>query len=124
MKKLLIILAILPAFSFAQVDTTKMRANQAQVALIYMRDNLNQAHKQYRTGSSLFYGGLVLTGVGVLIPVSEDENGTKDYGTRNFTIGIGALFSLIGSIVMIDSHKYIGRAGKWKFSGNSITYDL
>ena len=66
--------------------------------LTYIRNNLNNCHKEYRTG-------LIFIGVGIGV-------GTIGALTHTSVISIiGGVSGLVGTIIMIDSHKWIGRIG-------------
>ena len=39
-------------------------------------------------------------------------------------VAVGGTAVLVGAILMIDSHRHIGKAGRWQWGGNSIAYKL
>lgn len=103
MKKTIIAVAML--FSLqgkAQMaDTTEIRKMQESIDRINL--NLDKSHRQYRTGTYLVAAGLAINGLAVL--AGPD-------GGRGFLTGFGSIFLLAGTVVHIDSHKYIGRTRK------------
>ena len=124
-----------PVITFAQSDSTiKMQADtidrirRLEMASIYMRDNLIRAHNQYSNGLGILGLGAAIATIGVVInpeiTVHTDGSETKDYTLKNIITGVGCIGMLVGSIMMIDSHKYIGKAGRWTYTGNGIVYKL
>ena len=102
MKKLLLILLCVPLIGVGQ-DNTELIQIQQEINI--MKENLNSHHKQNKTG---FIFGLIggcssIIGSSILI-------------SPPLAIG-GAALSLIGGIVMFDSHKWFG---KKKMKGHFI----
>ena len=119
---LLIIFICTASLSKAQtLDSLSNDLKLLKGSIIYMRNNLNEAHKEFRTGAVLSMGGLTLIGVGAVINSGDASNPNSSGGIFIF---IGSIAGLIGGIMIIDSHKFIGRAGNWRFEGNTIKYDF
>lgn len=109
MKSLVIALVLLVSIAKAQ-DSTMLR-NTA--ALEYMRDNLDKAHFNYKIGTSMLAIG---TGISLSSMLLKDEQSK----IRTNIAVTGGVISLLGIIDMIASHRFIGRAGRWEFKGNSV----
>jgi len=124
MKRAILILLFAPLISLAQEDTVMAKIKQIQTGMIYMRDNLNRAHSQFVTGAGMTLGGIAVASLGAILEPTTNEDGSIDDSAQKATIIGGSVLALVGAIFMIDSHKYIGRAGKWQFTGNTITYKL
>lgn len=106
-------------------DSTAIKLNQMKQGIIYMRDNLYQCHEQFKTGLLESFIGSAFITTGVLLeadPNKSNYDSAKDL--KNAAIIIGGIIGLFGVATMIDSHKYIKRAGDWKFEGNAITYNF
>lgn len=97
MKLLLTLLFTLTMFSAnAQwADTT------ANARIDHINLQLDKAHKQFRNGTAMVIIGLAISGVSTL----ADSDG----GARGFLAGFGSLLLVTGTVIHIDSHKYIGR---------------
>lgn len=79
--------------------------------------NLYKCHKQWNDGLGVCIFGLGATTLGTIM-ITEGEINNEVSIT---TTCVGGLATLIGSIIMIDSHKYIGKAGL-KLNQNGIVY--
>lgn len=97
MKPLLTLILTLTMFSAnAQwADTTSI----ARIDHINLQ--LERSHRQYRSGTVLVIAGLALNGIAAMAGSNNDG--------RGFIAGFGGLLALTGTIIHIDSHKYIGR---------------
>ena len=73
--------------------------------------NLAKAHDQYRTGLHVFIISAITT---TLVTVAASQSDNTDYSNLAGVYVAGSAGILTGSIMMLDSHKYIGRAGKWR----------
>lgn len=127
MKKLLIILVLLPSLSFSQVQdsTTVKIINQLNVqaeSINRMSLYLDYCDGRYRTGSIMAISGVGITGAGLLINSLGNGEGNSNSNAPIIVSGIGGLLTLIGGILIVDSHKWIGRAGRVKVDKNSISY--
>jgi len=69
-------------------------------------DDLIKFHKQHNSGAAVSIGGLVITGGGTFLAVTD--------GAPELLVilGVGGAMSVAGFIIMIDSFKYIKRAGE------------
>jgi hypothetical protein len=105
----------------AQTDSTEYKLHQLKQGMIYMRENFNECHKEFRAGMITSFVGVAVSVGGAVTKPSERIDGSKNYTLQTILLIGGSAVSLIGMIVVIDSHKYIGRAGNWQFNGNSIT---
>lgn len=68
--------------------------------------NLKKSHDQFKTGTIVSIIGLLATGAGAIV------NGNEP-GSGNALFIIGGAATMIGVGIQIDSHKFIGRAGKY-----------
>jgi len=77
-----------------------------------IQTNLFDCHKQYRTGLITSLAGFVIVGSVIAAnnnPSVKVRESNQTYG--KYIMIAGGVCSLIGSIIIIDSHKFIGRAG-------------
>jgi hypothetical protein len=126
MKKLLVIIAILISGTCIaqQSDSTiNVSVEQLKQSLIFMRTNLDKFEKKNSLGVEIAIMGAASTIGGFAF-----DNNSKDPNTKTdkdpFIIGGVAAF-LVGVAISMDSHKYIVRAGRWKFSpAGTIAYDI
>lgn len=118
MKKLIILFTLVHCQTQAQqVDSTQIKIEQIKKALNYMAGNLESAHDEYRAGIICLGIGTVATTGGIIWLSSAKENSRN---TPTILTILGGALQLAGSICIIDSHKFIGRAGSWRFSGNKF----
>jgi hypothetical protein len=68
--------------------------------------NLKKSHDQFKTGTIVSILGVLATGAGAVL------NGNES-GSGNALFIIGGAASMIGVGIQIDSHKFVGRAGKY-----------
>ena len=141
MKKfvLLVVLVGLAHSSFGQ-KLIKTRMDSIAYDLAYTKYNIGRYHKEWKTGLIVASLGVVVSSAAVLVPpmettktqyvrvnviVSEIPITTYNYTPMYIVIGIGAVTSAIGQIIMLDSHKWLKRASlKPSNYGVSFTYDL
>ena len=102
MKKGLLLLLYLPMIGFGQENTEFI---QIQQEINIMKENLNSHHKQNKTGFVLGLIGGCSSIIGSSMLISPP-----------LVIG-GAVLSIIGGVVMFDSHKWFG---KKKMKGHFI----
>ena len=76
----------------------------------YMKDCFRRCHKEYSTGVVFSILGVLAMGGGLYYS-SNPINNNPESDINSYWIIAGAASSLIGSLVIIDSHKWIGRAG-------------
>lgn len=81
-----------------------------------MRENLKRCHTQYTNGLGITVGGILVSGIGISVLI--EKNNTTPVAVMCV---VGGLLTIIGQIVMIDSHKYINKAGLG-ISNNGIVY--
>ena len=104
MKKSLLIFLFLPLFASAQFQDTALVRRIDNIEL-----NLGKSHEQFQVGTIFIATGLLLSAGGIMSSVAGT---TTDVPI--FLYGIGSALSLTGLIIHLDSHKHIGRAGRWK----------
>jgi len=129
MKKLLIILVLLPALSFSQVqdsiNSKIVTALQEQArAINRMSTYLDYCDSEYRTGTILTMSGIAAGSAGLLFEGLGNGQGNENSNAPVIVAGIGGLLTLIGTIVIVDSHKWIGRAGRVRLDANKIVIDF
>lgn len=101
----------------AQTDSTIIkRLDILEMRASYISANLIKCHNQFKTGSSLFFGGIVVSGL--WLGLASNNNG-RLYGSL-----AGSGVSLIGGIIMIASHRYIGKAGGLEINQNGIVFNI
>ena len=77
-----------------------------------VQSNLNKCHKQWSLGLGVNVAGLAAAGIGTWLLIETTTNPTQKDPTVGYAmITGGGLLYLIGTFVMLDSHKYIGQAG-------------
>jgi hypothetical protein len=102
MKKLIALVLLCMSYSLSNAQIVRTQYDSLQdkkMELIQIR--LEKFNKQFYTGASLWYVGLMITAL--------SAQSSRDGNTMLFT-GLG--INTLGSIIMIASHKQIGRAGK------------
>lgn len=130
---------------FISMDTLGFKSSMpaTREGINKMKEGLYYAHKEFRTGTYFFVIGSVGTLAGLLItPIYKIQRDTTDIVNTNGTVigqtvhttskpnytiktivsFAGALLQLIGGILWVDSHKFIGQAGNWHFEGDKIIY--
>lgn len=116
MKRIILLSAFIGFLSSAsaQTDSTAIKLEQLRTGMIYMRENFKKSHNEFSIGlAGVFLGGAVSATSLAL----EGDSKTR-------FIVIGSFLSTVGMFVMLDSHKFIGRAGSWKFTPTSIAVDF
>lgn len=127
MKK--IILLLLLSFSLIakgqQSDSSKISVEQLKDAILFMRDNNKSCHKQFSDGITISVLGAATIFVSPFCTKTVYSSGRSyiDNHGRNTVFVIGSLIELTGLIMIADAHKFIGRNGHWKFTGNSVILD-
>lgn len=87
-----------------------------------LQSNLNKCHKQWSLGLGINAAGLGFSGVGTWLLIETSTNPTRKDPTVGYAmIASGGVLSLIGTLVMLESHRYIGEAGL-SFSKGGIVY--
>ncbi len=123
MKK--IILIVLNIFFIncvnAQIDTNiNMRLKTLELNNEIIQTNLKKCHKQWQNGLEVTGFGLGASIVGSYMVFNSNNIGDASKVGQIF-IGLGGLTSFIGTIIMLDSHRYIGKAGL-SFNSNGLVY--
>jgi nucleoside recognition membrane protein YjiH len=125
MKNILVILITLAAFNLtSQVDSTvNKRIMGLETQILQMKNNteaiqmnLEKCHKLWSTGLIMNFAGIAIS-AGGLASINTSNIQSSDFGLPI----AGGVMSLIGTIVMINAHKYIGKAGLG-LSANGIRY--
>lgn len=98
---LVISLSFISSKAQSKIDTIPKQV-KIQDEFIYMRKCLKKAHKQYSDGLVISLTGLTMAAGFSLY---------KDPNKRVFFTYLGSGLMLTGSIIMIDSNKWLGRAG-------------
>ena len=97
----------------ADYDSLKQKVLNMDMAINAIHHNMVHSHKEFKAGTSLIIMGTILTIAGSLI--LQDRDGTVTKANKNPTlIYLGTGVVTIGTIIQIDSHKWIGRAGREK----------
>jgi hypothetical protein len=122
-KAILFLILLIPAFSFSQqADTNQtVTTEQLKQAMIHMRTNLDKSDKQFKRGVQILIAGIAISTWSTF--VASNDNSWRQRSTP-YWMGLGAAAIIAGTVVMIDSHKFIGRAGRWEFSPGTIKYNL
>lgn len=76
-----------------------------------IQSNLNKCHKQWSLGLGVNVTGLAAAGIGTWTLIETTTNPTQKDTVSYAMIASGGLLYLIGTFIMLDSHKYIGQAG-------------
>lgn len=105
----LIILLLLCSSCYGQSDSLALKYKLLDKRIDGIELNLNRCHAQYRIGLVLTIAGTISTTAFALS--ASDPVGSED--VRKALI-LTSLLTLTGIIITIDSHKFIGRAGKYK----------
>ena len=128
MKSILSLIAILIVnFATAQSDTSiNIRLKQLETNVYQINVNLLKCHNQWNTGLKVVIGGVAASGLGTVLIISDANNPaiSNKNSVAGLTIaGVGGLMTLVGTIIMLDSHKHldIGRTGV-SISPNGIIY--
>lgn len=91
------------------VTVSSTKAQLADTTLIRRIDNielsLQRSHSQFSTGTVFFVAGLMIAGVAL---AADDA----DIAQKMSILGSGMM--VIGGVIHIDSHKYLGRIRKSK----------
>jgi hypothetical protein len=119
MKKIFLLAFLFISLNGFAQDSTKIYLQQLKSSIIYTRNNLEKAHKEFTTGWIISAGGIAVSIAGTSIS-SDASQGSS----TNALVYIGSFITLIGMITIIDSHKFVGRAGRWRFEGDKIIYNL
>jgi hypothetical protein len=110
MKKTLILLMLIPVLSFGQdLDSLKQRILSIENEQQNIKLHLRAHSSQFSLGTAL-----LVTGAGMLILDALTETEKENPNSKHTLAYVGAGVLTIGTIIQIDSHKWIGRAGRRK----------
>lgn len=105
---LVLILILISANSFGQdLDSLKAKILKMDVAVNNIHFNMQKSHNEFRAGTLIMAVGAIVTGIWI---AGNDNPGLNEPGIMYTGISISA----IGTVLMIDSHKWIGRGAKRK----------
>lgn len=114
--------------SKAQIDTlNKFKSIETRLLELeknteILQSNLTKCHKQWSFGIGVTSAGLGFSGIGTWLIIETTTNPTQKDPTVGYAmIAGGGILQIIGTLVMLDSHKYIGKAGL-SLSNGGIKY--
>lgn len=118
MKKLLLLLILISGHSLAQQADTSMNARVQRIEnnIEYLKQQLTNAHGQFRIGATSLLIGCASTAWAAISKQPDD--------TRQAFLVCGSVLELLGMGIMIDSHKFIGRAGMLEINYDSIKWNF
>jgi len=127
MKTLVLILCLFLMLSTsftaaAQVDSSGISLQELKNEITFMQMNFNKSHEEFRTGMVFTVAGVLFASFGFLPSPNGNQEGREDF--QKVCLAIGGAGILTGAILMIDSHKFIGKAGKWRFTGKGVIVKL
>lgn len=96
----------------SQIDSLKASIQYLDREVNSIKLNLRESNKQYKTGLWIWITGMGVMAAGCFVEGKPDSEGGTSYELKNFVLASGFTMSLVGGIFMLDSHKYIGRAGR------------
>ena len=106
--------------SLNKFKSIESRLLEVETNTSILQSNLSKCHKQWVDGLGVCVFGVGASVIGGYMSINANYNGDKSNVGLIIT-GVGGLTSLIGTIVMLDSHKYIGKSGLGLSKGG-ITY--
>lgn len=93
------------SYAQADYDSLKQKVLRMDLAVNNIHYNMKKHHDQFRSGATITAGGTALALVGIILIADR-----KDANTIGPTLSIaGGIGLTLGSIIMVDSHKWIGR---------------
>ncbi len=112
MKKILYLLFFISSMALAQrQDSIPMTTEQA---IVFMSHQMKASHKEFKTGFHLSLLGIASCAVGAAVDADSRDA---------FLLG-GGIMGFIGYILMIDSHRLIGNAGRLELTPNGMIVKL
>ena len=96
----------------SELDSLKEKILKMDAAINTIHLNMVRSHNEFKTGTFLIIGGTALIVAGVLI--RKDKDGEVVRESNNALVHIGAGVTTIGTIIQIDSHRWLGRGGRKK----------
>lgn len=114
MKLITVLLCVLSLAASAQVDSLASRIQALEVENERIKGELWRSHEKFRLGAIVTGVGLGLVGFEAL--TYEDAGDLETEGNNRTPVFalIGGGLMLVGSIIMVDSHRHIGLAGRTK----------
>lgn len=108
MKSILLILIVISANSFGQdLDSLKAKILKMDVAVNNIHFNMQKSHDEFKAGTLIMAVGAIVTGIWI---AGQNTSGLDE--PRLMYAGVS--ISAIGAVIMIDSHKWIGRGARRK----------
>lgn len=107
--KVILLILLFPICAYSQLKP-KYYSNFS------MKDCLQACHNQYTNGLGVSCIGLAGTIGGSFLLIKSPVAGI-------FVTGVFGALSIVGGIIMIDSHKWIGRAGV-AITGNGVSLKI
>lgn len=104
-----------PAYRIATIDSINYGK-----AIMFITNNLHESHSQFKIGTGFFFVGTAGVIIGTVMKPHYDMDNKVKYDGKIAVVAIGGVLQLIGSILWIDSHKWIGRAGRLEWQGDKI----
>jgi hypothetical protein len=109
MKSILILIIIILSIvksnaQQSQIDSLKIQIANLQTFQNKVELNLDRCHRQYKSGLGLLGAGVIIGGVGIA------ANSLLD-GVQFGLFCLGAGFTIAGTAMIIDSHRYLGTIG-------------
>jgi hypothetical protein len=126
MKKIILfVLLVVASLSTNILSAQSLNKDSAINSLVVISNNtalnMQKCHSEFKTGAYLIIGSIFLEGA-VLINSGNNSSASAQPTTQiNILAGISGL---IGTILIIDSHKFIGRIGKLQINPNGLIYHL
>jgi len=99
-----------PSLSSDSLVTPTLTNYSRDEDIQYMKDCFRRCHKSYTEGMLVSIVGFIATAGGVYLNTSSVLTNNESDLSKYLIIG-GAVSSLLGTIIILDSHKWIGRAG-------------
>lgn len=98
----------------SSLDSLKAAVKQLQVSNNNIQLNLAAHQKQFSTGTFLIIGGVATSIAGVILYDRQSTTPDGDGNDKKYPwfVYVGSAVTSIGVAIQIDSHKYIGRAGR------------
>jgi hypothetical protein len=96
-----------PQLVSSQIQKSKTTVDTVYISkeLYYLKHCLRKGHVEFLNGTATMCFGITFTSFGTYLAVNEQSGAAP-------LLVIGSVLSTIGTIIMIDSHKWFGRAGQ------------
>lgn len=76
-----------------------------------LKSNLKMSHSEFKIGTQIAAVGAAGLLMGLVLPPKIEEGMNANRRMKNTIMIVGGSVMSVGAIFMIDSHKFIGRAG-------------